>query len=167
MHKTFWFPIFSKGFLIGVFGLSSFYFLLLFAVTRDLLHPFNQFQLFQPWMSFLIIGFGIQTGLFWLMRNGFCLGAKDIGDAGFAAGTGTAVSGVAMVACCAHHAVDILPILGVSAATLFLSEYQEQLLIFGVVTNFLGIVMMTWFISGKPKTETIVSFITDKIRSAV
>lgn len=81
-----------------------------------------------------------------------------------AAGTSTAVSGMAMVACCAHHAVDLLPILGLSAAALFLSEYQEQLLIFGVVANLIGISMMLWFITGKATPKVIFNVISTKVR---
>ena len=66
--------IFLKGFTIGVLALGTFYFLLLFAITGDINHPLSQFMLFQPWMSLLIIGFGIQMGLFWMVRNRFISG---------------------------------------------------------------------------------------------
>lgn len=151
--------IFLQGFVGGLFILSTFYYLLLFAITKDPIHPFNQFGLYQPWMSLLIIGFGIQMGLFWMMKKGIRFSLQEKSDAKLAAGTGTAVSGVAMVACCAHHAVDLLPILGLSAAAVFLSEYQEQLLIFGVVTNLAGILLMLWFITGKPKSKIILAYL--------
>lgn len=150
---------------MGIIGLSAFYYFLLFAVTLDPLHPVNQFMLLQPWMSLLVAGFGIQVGLFWLLRKGYHFSLQEKKDAQLAAGTGTAVSGMAMVACCAHHVVDLLPVLGLSAAALFLSEYQEQLLIFGIVANLAGIVMMLWFIAGKAKPTVVFNFLTSKIRS--
>ena len=156
--------LFVKGFILGLIGLSAFYYLLLFAVTKDPLHPISQFKLFQPWMSLLILGFGIQMGLFWLMRNGVYFNLQDKNDAKMAAGTSTTVSGLAMVACCAHHAVDLLPILGFSAAALFLSEYQEQLLIFGVLANLTGIFMMAWFLTGKPQPKVVSQYIISKFR---
>jgi hypothetical protein len=156
--------IFNQGFLLGTIGLSTFYYLLLFLITRDPNHPFTQFKLFQPWMSLLIIGFGIQMGLFWMMRKGFQFNLSEKKDSKMTAGTSTAVSGMAMVACCAHHAVDLLPILGFSAAALFLSEYQEQLLIFGVVANVIGIGMMLWFLTGKVSSKKLFSFISTKFR---
>lgn len=155
--------VFSKGFALGVIGLSIFYYLLLFAVTQDPTHPISQFKLFQPWMSLLIVGFGIQMGLFWLMRNGLFFNLEDKSDAKMAAGTSTTVSGLAMVACCAHHVVDLLPILGLSAAALFLSEYQEQLLMFGVLANFIGILMMLWFLIGKPRPKMLLNIISTKL----
>lgn len=154
--------IFIQGFLLGLLGLSAFYYLLLFVVTGDPNHPLTQFVLFQPWMSLLIIGFGVQMGLFWLMRKGIQFNLQEKKDSKMAAGTSTAVSGMAMVACCAHHAVDLLPILGLSAAALFLSEYQEQLLIFGVIANLIGVGMMLWFITGRPKLAVIFNSISHK-----
>ncbi|MCG2691324.1 hypothetical protein L6272_00700 [Microgenomates group bacterium] len=135
--------VFLKGFFGGVLGLSGFYYLLLWAVTRDPWHPIYQFKLFQPWMSLLIIGFGIQMGLFWML--------KQKKEAKLVAGTGSAVSGTTMVACCAHHVVDLLPILGFSAAAIFLSEYQKELLIFGVLANLTGIIFMLWLMAKNRK----------------
>lgn len=156
--------IFLQGFFLGLLGLSGFYYLLLFLITKDPVHPFTQFQLYQPWMSLLIMGFGIQMGLFWLMRKGIHFNLQEKKDSQMAAGTSTAVSGMAMVACCAHHVVDLLPLLGLSAAALFLSEYQEQLLIFGVLANLAGIGMMFWFITGRPKLAVIINSISHKIK---
>ena len=159
--------VFLKGFTIGILGLSAFYYLLLFAITGDPSHPFNQFTLLQPWMSMLIIGFGIQFGLFWLLRKGYHFSLSEKHDVQMATGTSTAVSGMAMVACCAHHLVDLLPILGLSAAALFLSEYQTQLLIFGVVANVIGIAMMLWFITGKATPKVLFNVIFTKVRRAI
>jgi hypothetical protein len=48
-----------------------------------------------------------------------------------------------------------------------LSEYQEQLLVFGAVANVIGIAMMLWFITGKAKPGVIFNVISLKIRSAL
>jgi hypothetical protein len=159
-----WIGVFLQGFILGTFGLSLFYYLLLFVVTQDLTHPLSQFQLLQPWMSLLIIGFGFQMGLFWLLRNGFHYSLEDKQDARFTAGTGAGVSGMAMVACCAHHAVEVLPILGLSAAALFLSDYQQELMAFGVMANLLGIVMMLWMLAGRPSFPKIIEVISIKVK---
>ena len=156
--------IFLKGFALGILSLSAFYYILLLGITGDPNHPFSQFVLLQPWMSLLILGFGIQFGLFWLLRKGYRFSLSDKHDSQMAIGTSTAVSGVAMVACCAHHLVDLLPILGLSVAALFLSEYQEQLLIFGVVANIIGIAMMLWIITGKTKPSVIFNILSTKVR---
>lgn len=165
--KSSLFLIFTRGFLVGVLGLASFYYLLLFLITKDPRHPLDQFSLFQPWMTLLIIGFGIQVGLFWLMKQGVQFNLQEKKDANLATGTGTAVSGMAMVACCAHHLVEVLPLVGLSAAALFLSEYQEQFLMFGVLSNLFGIGMMLWFITGKAKPQMFVRLIRSQIRKAL
>lgn len=161
------FFVFLRGFIIGTLALSMFYYILLFAVTGDPSHPLSQFTLLQPWMSLLITGFGIQFGLFWLLRKGYHFSLNEKHDVQVATGTGTAVSSMAMVACCAHHLVDLLPILGLSAAALFLSEYQEQLLIFGIAANLISIVMMLWFITGKAAPKVIFNVIFAKVRRAL
>ena len=167
VDKKLTFSIFLQGFTLGTIGLIFFYFILLFAITGDFKHPFSQFALFQPWMSLLIAGFGIQAGLFWLLRKGYHFSLREKHDARLATGTSTAVSGTAMVACCTHHSVDLLPILGLSAAALFLSEYQEQLLIFGVAANTIGIGMMLWFIAGKATPKVMYNFIFMQVRRAL
>lgn len=141
--------IFLTGFLFGVLGLSLFYFLLLWAVTGDFLHPIVQFRQLQPWMSLLIIGFGVQVGLFRLLQKGFRLTPFERKDTKALASTGTAMSGVSMVACCAHHLAEALPILGVFGAALFFSKYQKELLMLGVVANIAGVGYMAWLLSGK------------------
>lgn len=155
--------IFLRGFLFGVLSLSSFYYLLLALVANDLRHPIDQFFLTGPWMGILVIGFGIQLGLLWLMRHGVRFSLQEKNDAKVAAGTSTVASGTAMVACCAHHIIDVLPILGVSTMALFLTEYQTQFLLFGVLANLMGILMMLWFITNKPTVFDIGSLIALQI----
>ena len=143
--------VFIQAGLAGMLSLTALYTVLLFVVTGDLRHPIDQFLALQPWMTLLILGFGVQTGLFWLMKKGVHFNIRQNREANVAVGTGTAMSGMAMVACCAHHLVEALPILGFSAAALLLSEYQEELLALGIVANLVGIGFMGWMIMGKPQ----------------
>lgn len=78
-------------------------------------------------------GFGTQMGLFIVLRS---LHAQ-VRARGVLASTGT--STVAMVACCAHHLADVLPILGLSGAAIFLNDYKLPLLWLGIVMNLAGI----------------------------
>ena len=41
-----------------------------------------------------------------------------------------------------HHLTDILPILGISAASLFLVKYQSFFLAIGVASNLIGVTIM-------------------------
>ncbi len=158
--------VFLKSSLLGSFGLLLFYYALLFIITKDPRHPFTQFVALQPWMSILVVGFGIQVGLYSLLKKGFRLNPTQRKDTNVAAGASGAMSGVSMVACCAHHAVDVLPILGVSGAFLFLTEYQKEFLILGVFANAIGIIYMSWLIVGKQNPRSVLSFVFNKQEAA-
>lgn len=93
------------------------------------------------WMIPLIIGFGVQIGMFFHIKES--MHKKAIAPA--AASTG--VSTTSMVACCAHHLADIAPFLGITAAATFLTKYQSSLLLIGIVSNILGITFMASLMS--------------------
>ncbi len=112
-------------------GLILFYYLVLWLLTKDPVYPWQQFLKLQPWMSLLILGFGLEWALFSRLRQGRIM-----------VGGTTVVSGATMVACCAHHAVDVLPFLGIAGASVFLVNYQKELLIFGLLVNLAGIIYL-------------------------
>ncbi|MBI4037035.1 hypothetical protein HY385_01285 [Candidatus Daviesbacteria bacterium] len=85
----------------------------------------------------LILGFGVQVGLFTYLKS---YQKKGLGK-GMVAGSG-ATSTVAMVACCAHHLTDILPLLGLTVLSTFLVKYQTWFLSLGIFSNLLGIGLM-------------------------
>lgn len=154
--------------ILGSLGLFLFYYITLFLVTGDVNHPLVQMKLYQPWMSFLILGFGIQIAIYSLLRSGvhFRLNRQDGSKAQVTAitGTGAVVSGLSMTICCAHHLVELIPILGISGLALFLTEYQKELLIFGVIANFLGLVFMVWILFGREKPRVIFNYFFKKVR---
>lgn len=76
------------------------------AAANSLEHAFEDFVLLWYWMVPLIVGFGIQVGLFTYLR-GAPVRHGTLGSGGVA--TSGSVSTVAMVACCAHHLTDVLP----------------------------------------------------------
>jgi hypothetical protein len=47
-----------------------------------------------------------------------------------------------MVACCAHHVADVLPVLGLSAAAAFLAQWKVPFLVIGLLMNLAGILVM-------------------------
>ena len=84
----------------------------------------------------IIVGFGTQIGLYMFLKLG--LHAAPHG-AGAMAGAGGGTSTAAMVACCAHHVTDILPLVGLSAATTFLANYKVPFMLLGLAMNLVGI----------------------------
>lgn len=59
---------------------------------------------------------------------------------GVAASGGT--STLSMVACCAHHLTDVLPLVGLAGAAVVLAQYQGLFLLLGVLSNLVGLVYM-------------------------
>ena len=96
-----------------------------------------QFRQFWFFIITLAIGFGIQVGLFTYLKNAI----KQNASPRVLAVSGT-TSTVAMVSCCAHYLVNILPILGAVGIITVISSYQVQLFWVGLAFNFLGIVYM-------------------------
>lgn len=78
-------------------------------------------------------GFATQVSLFTYLRG---LHARA-GASGVAASTGTSTA--AMLACCAHHLADVLPVIGLSGAAIFLNDYKTPLLWLGIAMNVAGI----------------------------
>lgn len=83
----------------------------------------------------IIAGFGTQAGLFTHLR-GLHRGMKaPAAVTGSSAGMSTA----AMVACCAHHVTDVLPLIGLSGAAIFFAEYKVPFMAVGLLSNVAGI----------------------------
>ncbi len=95
----------------------------------------DQFATFWYFIVPLALGFGIQVGLYTYLKN-------LVGQYG-ASGAVVAVSGTtstaAMVSCCSHYLVSILPILGVTGFLAIVAEYQVELFWLGLAFNTAGI----------------------------
>jgi hypothetical protein len=95
------------------------------------------------WIVFpIIIGFGVQAALYIILKKGLFLPVASMGASGAMTGAGGSTSTLAMVACCAHHVTDVLPILGLTAAAAFLAEYRQAFMLLGLGTTILGIIFM-------------------------
>lgn len=88
------------------------------------------------WMAPLVVGFGLQMGLFAHSRSLAKAGMSPHSSGVMASGGASAVS---MIACCAHHLTDVLPLVGLAGVTLLLSSYQSLFLLAGVLSNVVGI----------------------------
>ena len=104
-------------------------------------HAVQQVVDWWPWVSVQTIGFGIQVGMFLHIREISKAGNWRGPSSSLAVGGG--MSAGSMVACCLHHVTDVLPIVGFSAATLFLIQYQSVFMTLGVLSNIVGLLFMT------------------------
>lgn len=122
----------------GGLSLLVFYFLLL-SLANSFAHALDQFKLLWYWILALVIGFSLQAGLYAYIRLQIKAKTKTLNKEMAASAV---ISGGSMVACCAHHLIDILPFLGLSAAFLFLVQYQVLFIILGILSNLIGIIYM-------------------------
>lgn len=90
----------------------------------------------------IILGFGVQAALYIILKKRLFVPVTHTGPSGALTGAGGSMSTMAMVACCAHHVTDVLPILGLTAAAAFLAEYRIAFMLVGLGTTVLGIVVM-------------------------
>jgi YHS domain-containing protein len=95
----------------------------------------DQFADWWPYIVALATGFGIQVGLFIYLRR--AMQAAASGKVMMATGT---TSGIAMLSCCSHYLVNLLPVLGATGFVSFVGAYQAELFWFGIASNLAGIV---------------------------
>ena len=98
----------------------------------------DQFRQFWYYVVTLAIGFGLQVGLYSYLKSSI----KGAVSPRVVATTG-ATSTAAMISCCAHYLVNLLPILGAVGIITVISQYQAQLFWVGLAFNFAGIAYMT------------------------
>lgn len=102
----------------------------------------------------IILGFGVQVGLYTILKKRLFVPVAATGPSGSLMGAGGTTSTIAMVACCAHHVADVLPILGLTAAATFLAQYRIAFMLVGLGTTLLGILIML-FILFKARRKAI------------
>lgn len=99
-------------------------------------HAVTEFVRLWQWMIPIILGFALQVGLFAYAR-GVASEQATTGVRAVVASSGT--STLSMVACCAHHLSDVLPLVGLAGAAVFLGAYQSLFLLLGVLSNVVGL----------------------------
>lgn len=123
---------------IGFILLLGLYFLILTAVSGWNFAQ-DQFAIYWYFIVSLALGFGIQIGLFTYLKQAI----KNMKMSASGSGATVAVTGttstLAMISCCAHYLVNILPLLGVSAFVSIVAQYQIELFWVGIAFNLAGI----------------------------
>jgi len=127
------------GFLGGA-GLLFIYFLVMIWGTGSLEEALDQLLRLKYWISALVLGFSLQVGLYSYLKKCHQSGGLESG----VTATNGAASTVAMIACCAHHLTDLLPIIGLTVLATVLSRYQEWFLSLGILSNLFGILYMSY-----------------------
>lgn len=96
----------------------------------------------------IVAGFGVQVGLLSELRrrHRMHVGVATAGTAGAGAST------LGMVACCAHHAADLAPFVGATAAATFLYRYRLAFMLVGIGVNAIGIAVVARRLRHVPRT---------------
>ena len=131
----------SAAFIVG----AGFLTLLYFGIVSLAESPQHALEFFweDRWFVLpIIFGFGLQSALYIILKKQLFIPVSQTGHGGAMTGASGGVSATAMVACCAHHVADVLPILGLTAAAAFLAEYRTAFMAVGLSMTFLGIVVM-------------------------
>jgi hypothetical protein len=134
----------SAGFL-GALFLATIY----FGIVSWAESPKHAIELFwqDRWIVIpIIVGFGIQAALYTILKFRLFVPVGNIGPSGPMMGAGGTTSTIAMVACCAHHVTDVLPIIGLTAAASFLAKYRPAFMGVGLGTTILGIAIMLFIL---------------------
>lgn len=133
----------NKRFIIAGFAASLFLLVIYFGIlsaANSFSHAVEQFGQMWYWILLLIAGFGLQVGLYFYIRASFRL--RQMINPTAAVATSGGISTGSMIACCLHHLVDVLPLMGLAAAAVFLTQYQVFFLILGILSNLIGIIIM-------------------------
>lgn len=137
--KRYLIPI--SAFLLGSAFIAGVYFGII-TWAQGWNYAASQFSLNRWYVLPIWIAFGIQAALHTILRFRLFIPTTSTRHTGALLGTSGGTSLTAMVACCLHHATDVLPILGVSAAATFLTRYQRPFMLVGLATEIIGILVM-------------------------
>ena len=124
----------------GALGLLAFY-LGMITLAQGWGHAVEQLGIDRGYVAAIMAGFGTQVALFTYVRRLHAAHAQAAAG-GMAMSTGT--SAVAMLACCAHHLIEVFAVLGLAGASVFLLAYKTPLLWVGIGMNGAGIAYLVW-----------------------
>ena len=101
----------------------------------------SQFTNYSHIIISFVLGFGIQIAMYQYIKNLVHSGQGMGKVVGMSGTTSTA----AMISCCTHYLVNLVPILGITGLATFVAQYQIKIFWVGLAFNIFGIV----FISNK------------------
>lgn len=111
------------------------FFFALLSVISGWVETIRQFSSYWPFLLSLAAGFGLQVSLFIRLR--------DIARHQSGGGAVVAVSGgtstAAMISCCTHYLVNVLPVIGATGFVALVAQYQIELFWVGIAFNLAGL----------------------------
>ena len=121
--------------VVATAAIAVFYALVVGLASGSVDHLLDQARRDWYLLAAIVVGFGVQVALVVELRY-----RHRLSHGALAAGsTGTGASAVGMIACCAHHLADLLPVLGATGAAAFLLDWRVPFMLVGIVVNAVGI----------------------------
>lgn len=121
--------------VLAALGMAVFYAGVVWGASGSFTHLVRQVATDWYLLLPIVAGFGFQAGLVAELRR-----LRRMDRSAAAAGVaGGGASTVGMVACCAHHVADLLPLLGATAAASFLYDWRLAFMLAGLSLNGAGI----------------------------
>ncbi len=146
----------NKHYIYG--GVGSFMMLILYIgimlIFNPLYYVIDDFISKFIWFSLLIIIFGVQIGLITFVRGINNKRKMTKGQTALSGG----ISTTSMLACCIHHVTEFIPLIGISAFTIFLVEFQVFFLIIGILFGMLSVINILIHIQKHKVYETPSTF---------
>lgn len=102
--------------------------------------PHLRAQARQDWwlLAPIVLGFGVQMALTVELRH-----RHRAAHLVATTGTATGASTVGMVACCAHHLADLLPVIGATGVAAALFDWRVPIMLVGIAINAAAITVAT------------------------
>ena len=116
-------------------GLALFYLVVVAGASGSWEHLTDQARQDWYYLAPIVAGFGVQVALISELRRRHRLQHATAAAGGVGAGAST----VGMVACCAHHLLDLAPFIGATGAAAFLIDYRVPFMVVGIGVNALGV----------------------------
>jgi len=90
------------------------------------------------WIIGLSAGFGTQIAMLAYLKA-----LRRIPVSGKVVAASGTTSTIAMIACCSHYFINIIPIVGISGLAIIVGQYQTELFWLGVISNLAGIAYLS------------------------
>lgn len=121
--------------VIAAAAMAAFYVAVVRGASGSWGHLRDQAGADWAYLLFIVAGFGTQVALLVELKARHRMDPAAM----TASGAGAGASTVGMVACCAHHIADLLPILGATGAATFLTEQRVPVMIAGITITAIGV----------------------------
>lgn len=123
--------------VVGAAGLAAFYLVVVRLASGSTDHLLDQLRIDWWLLALIVAGFGVQVALLAELRARH----RAMSVAAGAAGAGAGTSAVGMIACCAHHAAELVAFLGLAGLATVLTAWRTEMMLVGLAVNAVAVIL--------------------------